>query len=278
MSWDSDASGPPGVERLTAVVPVRNGAHLLPQCLESIRRSDVAQIIVVDGLSTDSSREIAHTWGATVLSDEGKGLPYARSLGVQAAHTQWVVLIDADVVVPEGALAALLGEFVTEGYDGLQAGLESVGGPGYWGEALAYHHINGRSRWWFGVVATIFERERLLSVGFDDSFESGEDIELRWRFERAGLKVGVSRDASVVHRFGGDDFDFAKDQFLMDGIGLGMMLRKYRWRGIRLTLLPAAAAVRGAARAVVVGQPRWIRYFAAFAWFNYVGMRRGLMS
>jgi hypothetical protein len=197
---------------------------------------------------------------------------------VQAAQTPWVVLIDADVVVPEGALAALLEEFVTEGYDGLQAGLDSVGGPGYWGEALAHHHVTGRSRWWFGVVATIFERERLLTVGFDESFESGEDIELRWRFERAGLKLGVSREVFVVHRFGGDDFGFAKDQFLMDGVGLGLMVRKYGWRGIRLALLPAAAAARGTAMAVVVGQPRWIRYFAAFAWFNYVGMRRGLMS
>lgn len=273
-----EASGPASVALLTAVVPVRNAAHLLPQCLESIRRSEVAEIIVVDGLSTDQSRAIARSRGATVLSDEGKGLPYARSLGVQAAHTPWVVLIDADVVVPEGALGALLEQFITEGYDGLQAGLESVGGPGYWGEALAHHHLHGRSRWWFGVVATIFERERLLAVGFDDSFESGEDIELRWRFERAGLKVGVSREVHVVHRFGGDDFDFAKDQFLMDGVGLGKMLRKYRWRGIRLALLPAAAAARGMVLSVGDGQPRWIRYFAAFAWFNYVGMRRGLMS
>lgn len=276
MNWV--ASGASGVEMLTAVVPVRNAAHLLPECLESLRRSEVAEIIVVDGLSTDSSRAIARKWGATVLSDEGRGLPHARSLGVQAAHTPWVVLVDADVVVPEGALVALLDEFLTLGYAGLQAGLESVGGPGYWGEALAHHHLNGRSRWWFGVVATIFERGCLLDVGFDDSFKSGEDIELRWRFEQAGLKVGVSRETSVVHRFGGDDFAFAKDQFLMDGVGLGMMLRKYRWKGLRLAVLPAAAAVRGAAFAVVMGQPRWVRYFATFAWFNYVGMRRGLMS
>ena len=266
----------PSVQDLTAVVPARNAAHLLPDCLEALCRSGVAEIIVVDGLSDDPSREVAESFGARVLSDDGRGLPYARSLGVRHATTRWVALVDADVVVLDAALQRLLEEFVTHGYDGLQAGLGSVGGPGYWGRALAHHHLSGRSRWWFGVMATIFERDRLLEMGFDDRFTSGEDIELRWRLERAGLKLGVSREVLVEHRFGGDDFAFAKDQFLMDGTGLGLMLRKHGVRGVRLAALPAGAAVRGATLAVLRGQPEWLRYFAAFGWFNYVGMKRGL--
>lgn len=266
----------PDVGQVTAVVPVRNAAHLLPECLESIRGSGVAEIIVVDGVSTDGSRDIAAEFGATVLSDGGGGLPLARSLGVKEARTRWVALIDADVVLPPGALQSLLEEFVSDGYAGLQAGLHSVAGPGYWGQALAFHHRTGRSRWWFGVVATVFERDQLLETGFDPAFSSGEDIELRWRFEAAGLKTGVSRKVEVQHRFGADDFAFAKGQFLMDGTGLGLMVRKHGWRGTPLTLLPLAAAGRGAALALVRGEPRWIRYFVAFGWFNYVGMRRGL--
>ena len=53
------------------------------------------------------------------------------------------------------------------------------------------------------------------------------------------------RGRLVEHRFAGDDFTFAKDQFLMDGAGLGRMVRTRRWRGAALALLPAAAAVRG---------------------------------
>lgn len=273
----SDRRAPtPDVGDLTAVVPARNAAHLLPACLESLRESGVAEIIVVDGLSTDRSRDVARAWGATVLSDGGGGLPLARSLGVREAGTRWVALVDADVVVPSGALRSLLEEFVAGDYAGLQAGLASVSGPGYWGQALVHHHRTGRSRWWFGVVATIFERERLLATGFDRAFSSGEDIELRWRFEQAGLKTGVSRQVEVQHRFGADDFEFAKDQFLMDGTGLGLMIRKHGVRGLPLAVLPLAAAARGAMLSVVRREPRWLRYFAAFAWFNYAGMRRGL--
>ena len=47
----------------------------------------------------------------------------------------------------------------------------------------------------------------------------------------AGLRIGVSRSVMVEHRFAGDDFAFAMDQFAMDGFGLGRMIRKHGWRG-----------------------------------------------
>jgi glycosyltransferase involved in cell wall biosynthesis len=266
----------PHLGEVTAVVPVRNAERLLVGCLRSLRDNGITKIVVVDGESTDASREVASEHGATVLADGGGGLPLARSMGVREARTRWVILVDADVVVPDGALGALLREYHEGRYAALQAGLHSVAGPGYWGQALARHHLSGRSRWWFGLMATVVEREVLLEHGFDDAFRSGEDIELRWRLTSAGLKVGVSRDVLVEHRFAADDFGFAKDQFLMDGTGLGLMLRKHGWRGSRLAGLPLAAAVRGAALSLAHGEPRWCGYYAAYCWYNYVGMYRSL--
>jgi glycosyltransferase involved in cell wall biosynthesis len=265
------------VREVTAVVPVRNGADMLPNCLPPLRRSGVGAVVVVDGLSTDGSQGIAAAHGATVLSDEGRGLPHARALGAAAARTRWVLLVDCDVVFPSGALEDLLTEFVDQGYAALQAGLWSVGGPGYWGRALAHHHRTGRSRRWFGLVATLFERDELLEVGFDDSFTSGEDIELRWRLRRAGRPVAVSERVMVEHRFAGDDFAFAMDQFLMDGAGLGRMVHKHGLHGLRLLALPLAAAVRGTVLCLSSGQVRWIPYYVAFCWLNYVGMVRELV-
>ena len=261
---------------VTAVVPARNAQDLLPRCLTALDAAGVAEVVVVDGLSTDGTREVAAGLGATVVSDEGRGLPWARMLGVQRASTDLVLLVDADVVFPDGGLAGLLEEFTAGGYAALQAGLWSVGGPGYWGRALAHHHRTGRSRSWFGLVATIVERDRMLQTGFDERFRSGEDIELRWRLRQAGLKTGVSRKVVVEHRFAGDDFRFALDQFLMDGFGLGRMVRKHGLRGIRLLALPAAAAARGVALSVARLEPGWVPYYAAFCGGNYVGMARGL--
>ena len=261
---------------LTVVVPARNAEAILGDCLESVVASRPARLIVVDGNSTDATVEIAAHHGAWVLSDEGRGLPAARAMGARAAQTRCVALVDADVVLPEGALESLLEEFRSGHYTALQAGLHSTAGPGYWGQALAHHHRSGRSRNWFGVVATIFERDDLLRHGFDDRFLSGEDIELRWRLQRAGKRIGVSRRTIVVHRFPDSRFDFACQQFLADGAGLGRMVRMKRGKAGLLLGLPAAAGVRGVVLSIAKREIRWVPYYCAFVAYNYVGMVREL--
>jgi glycosyltransferase involved in cell wall biosynthesis len=257
---------------VSVIVPVRNAERLLHECLASIVHAAPREIIVVDGNSTDRTREIAERYPVRLLSDEGRGLPVARMLGAEAASSPRVALIDADVVLPEGALGALLDEFADGGYLALQAGLTSTSGPGYWGQALAEHHRTGRSKDWFGLVATVFDRDALLHHGFDQRFLSGEDIELRWRLERSGAKVGVSRRTVVIHRFADDSFAFARGQFLADGHGLGRMVGKHGWRGGWLLALPLAGAGRGIALSLVRRRPRWIPYYTLYASYNYVGM------
>jgi glycosyltransferase involved in cell wall biosynthesis len=263
-------------DELTVVVPARDAAALLPDCLAFVQRNAPAALLVVDGCSKDDTAAIARAHGATVLSDDGRGLPVARLRGAEAARTRYVALVDADVVLPDGSLAALLDELVTDTWDALQAGLCSVAGPGYWGQALTHHHRTGRSRRWFGLVATVLERRTLLRVGFDPRFTSGEDIDLRWRMRDAGLRVGVSERTVVVHRFAGDDRAFARDQFLADGAGLGRMIRTRGPRGWRLAALPAAAAARGTALSLADGETRWLPYYWEYARYNYRGMARGL--
>ena len=115
-------------ERLdvSVVVPVRNAENLVDECLASIVRARPLEIIVVDGLSTDQTLERVGRYPVTVLSDGGGGLPAARLIGARAARSRWVALVDADIVLPDGALAALLAEASAGGYTALQAGLHLV--------------------------------------------------------------------------------------------------------------------------------------------------------
>jgi glycosyltransferase involved in cell wall biosynthesis len=260
---------------ISVVVPVRNAEAMLEECLLSIEAQEPREIIVVDGNSSDGTLEIARRHGATILSDAGRGLPAARMLGAQAASGRYVALVDADVVLGPGSLARLREELVEGGFDAIQAGLESVSGPGYWGQALAHHHRSGRSKHWFGLVATVLERETLLSFGFDPRFLSGEDIELRWRLRGAGAKAVVSERTVVEHRFG-DTFAVAKGQWLADGEGFGRMIRKHGVRGIPLLALPLVAGLRGLVLSALRREPRWIPYYVCFTVFNYAGMARRL--
>src|SRR5689334_13496980 len=254
---------------VTVVIPARNAERLLPACMKSALRERPRAVIVVDGESTDRTIEIARERGAMVISDKGQGLPVARKLGAELAETPYVALVDADVVLPQGALHRLREEFEEEGYKALQAGLLSVGGPGYWGRALAQHHRWGRSKNWFGLAATMFERSTLLRVGFDRQFVSGEDIDLRWRLQREGANIGVSKRTVVTHRFGDDSFAFARMQFVMDGRGLGKMVCKHGWRATPLLAVPFTAAGRGIYLSLARLQPQWIPYYVCFAVVNY---------
>ncbi len=278
QSWEEPEGTPePALADLTVVIPARNAEHMLDHCLGALRKSGAAEVIVVDGQSGDETARLARALGARVLSDEGRGLPAARAIGARAAKTKYVALVDADVVIPEAALAELFAEFQAGGYTALQAGLHSVGGPGYWGRALAYHHRTGRSKNWFGVVATIFERHTLLEHGFDTRFLSGEDIDLRWRLKRAGAKIGVSKRTIVEHRFD-DTFAFALGQWLADGHGLARMLDGHGSRAKVLLGLPLAAGIRGALMAILRAQPQWLPYYALFVIFNYVGIAAELFA
>ena len=261
---------------VSVIVPARNSAKWLGACLQSIRREHPREIIVVDGCSTDATVEIARAFGARVISDEGSGLPAARMLGARAAVSAVVALIDSDVVLPRAALGQLLGEFEAGGFDGLQFGLVSeADGKGYWGAALAWHHNHSRVRSWFGVSATLMRREVLLDISFDESFSSGEDIELRLRLEKAGRKIGVSTTTTVRHRFA-DTFGFARDQWLQDGMGLALTIRKHPQRGAWLLFLPLLAAARGIGLSLIHA-PRFLPYWACFLLYNYRAMVPGLL-
>src|SRR5512145_1194697 len=121
---------------LSVIIPVRNAEHMIEDCLSSIVRAEPREIIIVDGRSTDKTLEIARRYPVQILSDEGRGLPVARKMGIHAAQSDTVALIDVDIVMKDGDLAALLQEFRDGHYDALQAGLHSVAGDGYWGRAL----------------------------------------------------------------------------------------------------------------------------------------------
>jgi glycosyltransferase involved in cell wall biosynthesis len=259
---------------ISVVIPVRNAAAFIEECLASVLRSRPAEVIVVDGCSTDATAEIVARAGVRMISDGGAGVAAARMMGVEAGGQPLVALIDADVVVPDGVLAGLLDEFRGGGYSGLQAGLHSVSGPGYWGRALASHHNLGRSRNWFGLMATIVDRDTLLAHPLDSRFASGEDIDARWRLAAAGLRIGVSRANVVTHRFG-DTYEFARDQWRADGAGLARMVTRHRHGGW-LLFLPAAAAARGVAVTTVHLKPQYVPYYVGYAVFNYAAMFRTL--
>lgn len=91
---------------VAAVIPNWNGAKRLPRCLASLEAQTRAfdRIIVVDNGSTDGSGEMA-----AVRLEGNRGFAVAVNRGVaEAAGADWIAVLNNDVVLDSGWLAALL--------------------------------------------------------------------------------------------------------------------------------------------------------------------------
>lgn len=197
---------------VSVVILTRNSARTLRQCLEGLEASRMkpAEVIVVDGGSTDETldivREHASTLNARVLYDEGRGLGYARDVGWRGtlASSGYVAMVDSDVVVDPGffgsaisimdedrGLGALAGKLKSEcGERGLTARfqvrnlsmhLHTKDAP-YPAQVPSVH-----------TAFTVFRRRALEEVGgFSSSYRlAKEDSYISFRLRESGYRLSL---------------------------------------------------------------------------------------
>jgi len=195
------------------IVPVHNGRLHLPRCLDSLRTSeyDNFEVIVVDDCSTDNTPQIVRSFGARYERMSGKmGPGGARNLGVSKARGEIVVFIDADVVLPPGALALIVEEFDRDAE--LAAVFGSYDEEPAWKDFLSqyknlmHHYVHQISSeqavtFWAGCGA--IRRSVFLEFGGFNTTKypnpSIEDIELGYRLSTAGRKIRLNKQLQVKH-------------------------------------------------------------------------------
>jgi glycosyltransferase involved in cell wall biosynthesis len=86
--------------RITAVIPVYNGAGQIRRSLDSVlaQTRPVDEVIVVDDGSTDGTSEIVLGYGGVVrlVRQQNAGAAAARNHGVRKAASEWVAFLDHD--------------------------------------------------------------------------------------------------------------------------------------------------------------------------------------
>ncbi|MDC7126658.1 MAG: glycosyltransferase [Spirochaetales bacterium] len=95
---------------ISIIIPTKNEEELLPTLLQSIKKQDFEdyEVIVADAFSTDRTREIAVEYGAKVVDGGMPGV--GRNAGARAAQGDFLVFLDADVMLPEGFISSLYKE------------------------------------------------------------------------------------------------------------------------------------------------------------------------
>lgn len=93
---------------ITAIVVSYDSAEVLPGCLGALAAEGVAAL-VVDNASGDGSAEVAAGQGATVLKNSlNEGYGRANNRGAWAATTPFILIVNPDLELQSGAVAALL--------------------------------------------------------------------------------------------------------------------------------------------------------------------------
>jgi GT2 family glycosyltransferase len=209
------------------IVPTRCRAGYLRVTLDSVlpqaRAAGVDVVVVVDDADAPdaAARAVAAAAGARVVSGPARGINAARNAGLAAAgEAEWLLLLDDDVEVHPGWLAALLTVAAAAPEDigfltgpvrarfedhalrscgrerppvpTLDLGSEDTDAPVAWGVNL-------------GVRRAVLELvgpfdERLAIYGGDE-----EELQQRWRAARPDGRIRYVAAAGVDHRRAGDD-------------------------------------------------------------------------
>ncbi len=87
--------------KISAIINTYNEEKRLARCLASLK-GFANEIVVVDMMSTDSTREIAKKYGARVFKHKKISfVEPARNFAIEKARYEWIIILDADEEISE---------------------------------------------------------------------------------------------------------------------------------------------------------------------------------
>jgi glycosyltransferase involved in cell wall biosynthesis len=265
---------------VSIVVPAFNAAAHLPDQLAALldQQTDLhLEIVVVDNGSSDHTRSVVlsamERTDRVRLVDASKvrGSSYARNEGVKAALGRVVAFCDADDIVEDGWIEAL----VRAAAPGL-----IVTGP------LIVDAINDAdvSRWRpprdgpalnpaFGFLPfapsgnfAMLRSDYLRLGGFNEAYPKSHDVEFSWRAQLAGMRLVYVEGARLHYRYRATLRGVLR-QAVRSGRASAQLYADFRAHGLRAATTPEALRAWGwlVARAPLlmrpVGRGTWVRRF-----------------
>ena len=192
---------------LSIICPIRNEDVHIVDCLQSIMNQDYdptrIEILVVDGMSNDRTREIVKELQKTdarirLLDNPSRIVPAAMNIGIRHARGEVIVRVDGHAVISENYLTRCIEVLQKTGADCVGGPIDSINRT-YLGRAIAlamsFPFGMGDSRFrtsnFEGYVDTlafgayrhaVFERIGL----FDEELVRCQDDELNYRLRKFG--------------------------------------------------------------------------------------------
>ena len=187
--------------KLSVVITTRNEESNIANCIHAFDAvRDEVEIVVVDNASTDATKRIAAELGAKVL-DKGPERSAQRNLGWRTAAADWVIVLDADMILPRQLIDEILSTLVPHP--------SSLVPFAYWipevrtGNGIRVKARNFERSFYDGTcidALRLFHKSVLEKTGgYDENLIAGpEDWELDIRVLATGAKCAVLKN-HLIH-------------------------------------------------------------------------------
>ncbi len=246
--------------KVSIVVITYNEAKNIAECLDSLlalRMDDVYEIIVVDGGSIDSTREIVKSYAAKkdvirLVVDPIGHQTTSRNLGIEEAKYEFVAFTDADCVVPRDWLDILTTKFqqckspFLAGVGGANIppvrsnlfqralGIAADSFLGSLGSIQAKPLGKDRRVMSLSCSNALYEKRKLVAVGMFTTGEnkSGDDWELGLKLRKRGcILMGIS-NSFVWHKMRQDSKSFWNNMILYGKVRMKYIVRFPKEHGL----------------------------------------------
>jgi rSAM/selenodomain-associated transferase 2 len=170
--------------RVSVIISTLNEEVTVKPCLESAKRLNPLEIIVVDGGSIDNTAKIAEQEGATVIcSPKGRGIQMNR--GASIAKGEILLFLHADTVMPKTGVS-----FTSESFNGHIGGFFKLKfDDNSLPTRLVELFANFRARLFslpYGDQAMFIKKDVFEKVGGFREYPFLEDIDMALRIKKFG--------------------------------------------------------------------------------------------
>lgn len=268
-------------DSISVVVCVKNGEQILERALISVVKNRPFEIIIVDGNSTDRTLEIAKKYTDKIYSDGGKGLAYARQIGVDNSQGEYIAFIDSDTELPnEDIFASMLRELKEQNWVAIHSQLiDPRCDKRYWEKGEDFHwkmQFNkvGERRY-LGTIVCLICREVIQKYKFDSFFKgAAEDGDFYHRIGNEGYKFGVS--STVAYHYHRASFRQFISQRIWYGKGNARAIVKHK--SVTLVFAPLGIALYGTWLCVRYRAIIFIPFYHIWALALFWGTLSGLVE
>jgi len=205
-AWATEVSDP--LPLVTVVIPARNEEQAIAACLEAILHQDYdkLEVLVIDGGSTDRTRQIVNTYSAQdprvrLISGRAGSIPRSLNAALATARGTWLVRVDGHSTIPSNYVSTALSIAQGGGWVALGGRKEAVATTPLGlaiAAALGSRFGVGNSLYHYGTEPTIVDHipfgVYLAQVardigGWDERLTVNEDFEFDQRVRHAGFDV-----------------------------------------------------------------------------------------